>query len=81
VTAETVSHFISRRVREDGIAPKTANRIREVLHVLFAYAIKEKGYHGRLALFAQADQAQLPALGRGGGAPRKARAARILLTG
>jgi len=62
---------ISRRAREDGVAPKTANRIREVLHILFAYAIKEKGYHGQLALFAPADQAQLPALGRDGGTPLK----------
>jgi len=46
VTSEVVSHFISRRVREDGISPKTANRQREVLHRMFAYALKEKGYRG-----------------------------------
>lgn len=46
VTSEIVSRFITRRVREDGISPKTANRLREVLHRMFAYALKEKGYRG-----------------------------------
>ena len=46
VSPEMVSRFISRRVREDGISAKTANRLREVLHRMFAYAIKEKGYRG-----------------------------------
>jgi integrase len=46
VTTELVSQFMSRRIREDGIAAKTANRFREVLHRMFAYAIKEKGYRG-----------------------------------
>ncbi|MBN2269400.1 MAG: hypothetical protein JXN61_02235, partial [Sedimentisphaerales bacterium] len=46
ITTMMISQFISRRVREDGIAPKTANRQREVLHRMFAYALKEKDYRG-----------------------------------
>jgi len=46
ITSEMISHFISRRVREDGISPKTANRQREVLHKMFAYALKERDYRG-----------------------------------
>jgi integrase len=65
VTTEMVSQFISRRVREDGIAPKTANRIRGILHVMFAYAIKEKGYRGpdgsRSNPVSQVDRRQEPA--------------------
>jgi len=41
-----ISRFITHRVREDGISPKTANRQREVLHRMFAYALKEKEYRG-----------------------------------
>lgn len=44
ITSEAISHFIFRRVREDGISPKTANRLREALHRMFAYALKERGY-------------------------------------
>ena len=65
VTTEMVSQFISRRVREDGIAPKTANRIRGILHVMFAYAIREKGYRGpdgsRSNPISQVDRRQEPA--------------------
>lgn len=46
VSSELVSQFISRRVQQDGISPKTANRLREVLHKMFSYAIKEKSYRG-----------------------------------
>jgi hypothetical protein len=44
VTPELVNHFISERIRTDGISPKTANRIRELLHVMFSYAIKQHGF-------------------------------------
>lgn len=44
VTASLIESFISRRIREDGIAPKTANRYREVLHRLFGYATKNWGF-------------------------------------
>ena len=40
VTAEVIESFIARRIREDKIAPKTANRLREILHRMFQYAIK-----------------------------------------
>ena len=39
-----VEQYLTRRVREDGIAPKTVNRTREVLHRMFNYARKQCGY-------------------------------------
>jgi len=44
LSAEMVNTFISDRLIHDGIAPKTANRIREVLHRMFSYAIEHHGY-------------------------------------
>jgi integrase len=44
ITASLIEGFISQRIREDGIAPKTANRYREVLHRLFVYATKSWGF-------------------------------------
>jgi integrase len=44
VTASLIEGFTSRRIREDGIAPKTANRNREVLHRMFDYAVKNWGF-------------------------------------
>ena len=38
VTSSLIESFIGRRIREDGIVPKTANRYREVLHRMFNYA-------------------------------------------
>ncbi len=46
VSSELVSKFITDRINKDGISAKTANRLREVLHRMFNYAIKEKGYRG-----------------------------------
>jgi integrase len=46
LSSEMISQFITRRIQTDGISPRTANRFREVLHKMFAYAIKEKGYTG-----------------------------------
>lgn len=43
ITPLVVNHFITERVNRDGISPKTVNRTREILHVMFNYAIK---YHG-----------------------------------
>lgn len=43
VTTAAVSEFISSHVRSRGIAPKTANRHREILHTLFNWAMKEGG--------------------------------------
>ena len=44
VSAEIISTFIRNRVVEDKVAPKTANRTREVLHRMFSYAIEHHGY-------------------------------------
>jgi integrase len=44
VTVSVIEGFISRRIREDKIAPKTANRNREVLHRMFGYAAKNWGF-------------------------------------
>jgi integrase len=41
ITPAKIEDFISRRIRKEGIAPKTANRHREVLHRMFSYAIKK----------------------------------------
>lgn len=43
VTAFLIEGFTSCRIREDGIAPKTANRNREVLHRMSDYAVKNGG--------------------------------------
>ncbi len=40
VTPELIEKFISTRIRQDHISPKTANRQREILHRMFQYAIK-----------------------------------------
>ena len=44
ITGEMISGFIRGRIVEDGIAPKTSNRFREVLHRMFTYAIEHHGY-------------------------------------
>jgi integrase len=44
ISGEMISAFIQGRVRRDGIAPKTANRLRAVLHRMFNYAIDHHGY-------------------------------------
>jgi integrase len=44
ITTSVMEGFISRRIREDRIAPKTANRYREVLHRMFGYATKNWGF-------------------------------------
>ena len=38
ITGGVIESFITRRIAEDGISPKTANRCREVLHRVFNYA-------------------------------------------
>ncbi|MCP4249301.1 MAG: site-specific integrase [bacterium] len=42
-----INRFIAARIRENGWAPKTANSLRQVLHRLFAYAIKHHGFRAR----------------------------------
>ncbi len=44
LTANLMGDFISRRITVDGISPKTANRMREVLHLMFNYAIRQHGF-------------------------------------
>lgn len=44
LSMEMVSEYIQKRIVEDSIAPKTANRVREVLHRMFSYAIEHFGY-------------------------------------
>jgi len=44
ISTEMTNAFIRNRVVQDGIAPKTANRIRETLHRMFSYAIEHNGY-------------------------------------
>ena len=41
VTGRMLEDFITTRIREDGISPKTANRTREVQHKLFNYATRK----------------------------------------
>ncbi len=43
VTTAHVSQFISTMVQTRGLGPKSANRYREVLHTLFAWAIDQRG--------------------------------------
>ena len=44
LTAGKIDDFLATRIREDGISAKTANRFREVLHVMFNYAIRQHGF-------------------------------------
>ena len=44
LTPAMIAEHITRRIRLDGIAAKTANRMREVLHVLFNCAIRQHGF-------------------------------------
>jgi integrase len=44
LSVEIISGYIRERIMEDHIAAKTANRIREVLHRMFSYAIEHHGY-------------------------------------
>ncbi len=43
ITTEAISSFISAKVRSTGIAPKTANRYREIMCRLFNWAMAEGG--------------------------------------
>lgn len=44
VTPALIEGFLTRRILESGIAPKTANRYREILHVMFNYAIRTSNF-------------------------------------
>lgn len=41
VTTARIEDLICRRIRDEGIAPKTANNMRATLHRMFSYAIKK----------------------------------------
>jgi len=43
ITTAQISAFISGQVQSRGLAPKTANRYREILHRLFGWAMSEAG--------------------------------------
>jgi len=47
VTPAMINRFIGDRIRDDAWAAKTANDFREVLHRLFAFAIKHHGFCSR----------------------------------
>ncbi len=47
ISPEVINGFLSERIRMDGWAPKTVNLTRQVLHQLFAYAIKHHGFRSR----------------------------------
>ena len=44
ITSEMINQYLLDRVVEDGLKPKTVNRLREVLRGLFNFAIEHKGY-------------------------------------
>lgn len=44
VTPGMIEDFLSNRIRVDGIGPKSANRTREILHRMFAYAIRKRQF-------------------------------------
>lgn len=44
ISSELIAEFIRERIVRDGIKPRTANRIREVLSRLFNFAADHKGY-------------------------------------
>lgn len=44
LTPGQIEAHITRRMRLDGISPKTANRLREVLHVMFNHAIRQHAF-------------------------------------
>jgi len=47
ITPELINRFISTRVEQDDWSPKTANNMRQTLHLLFAYAAKHHGFQAR----------------------------------
>jgi len=43
ITTADVANFIGNHVRSRGLAPKTANRYREIIHTFFNWAMQEQG--------------------------------------
>jgi integrase len=44
VTTARIENYLSARIREEGISAKTTNHFRALLHRMFNYAIKTKGF-------------------------------------
>jgi integrase len=44
ISPEVINRFLSDRIKLSGWVPKTANLLRQILHKLFAYAIKHHGF-------------------------------------
>ncbi|MCE5340157.1 MAG: tyrosine-type recombinase/integrase [Planctomycetaceae bacterium] len=44
---EAINNFISKRIELNNWSPKSANLLRQILHKLFAYAIKHHGFRSR----------------------------------
>jgi len=44
---EPINNFISKRIELNNWSPKSANLLRQILHKLFAYAIKHHGFRSR----------------------------------
>jgi integrase len=44
LTPGVIEAHLTQRVKRDGISAKTVNRVREVLHVMFNYAIRQHGF-------------------------------------
>jgi len=47
ISPEVINRFLAERIKQDNWAPKTVNLMRQVLHKLFAYAIKHHGFRSR----------------------------------
>ena len=47
ITSEAINRFLTDRIEYDNWKPKTANLMRQILHKLFAYAIKHHGFRSR----------------------------------
>ncbi len=47
ITTEIINRFLVDRVQINNWAPKTSNLMRQILHKLFAYAIKHHGFRSR----------------------------------
>jgi hypothetical protein len=47
ISPEVINRFLADRIKQDNWAPKTVNLMRQILHELFAYAIKHHGFRPR----------------------------------
>lgn len=47
ISPEVINRFLAERIKQDQWAPKTVNLMRQILHKLFAHAIKHHGFRSR----------------------------------